>query len=212
MELILALIDFIIHIDVHLDELIRNYGMWTYAILFLIIFCETGLVVMPLLPGDSLLFAAGTFAARGSLDPGLLFVLLSIAAITGDTVNYWIGRVLAPRVERGIPFVKHRHIEKTQAFYERHGGKTIVIARFMPIVRTFAPFVAGIGAMQYGRFLAFNVFGGVVWIAMFVYAGYFFGTIPAVEENFTLVILAVIALSVVPGVFEYLKQRYRPQQ
>jgi membrane-associated protein len=207
MELITALIDFILHIDVHLDQIIRQYGSWTYFILFLIIFCETGLVIMPLLPGDSLLFAAGAFAARGSLNPYALFVLLSIAAIIGDTVNYWIGRVLAPRVERGIPFVKQRHIDRTHAFYEKHGGKTIIIARFIPIIRTFAPFVAGVGAMTYGRFLTYNVVGGIVWIALFVFAGYFFGNIPAVEHNFELVILAIIALSLLPPVIEFLRSR-----
>jgi membrane-associated protein len=211
MELIAALIDFVLHIDVHLDQLIRTYGTWTYLILFLIIFAETGLVVTPILPGDSLLFAAGAFASRGSLDPHVLFLLLSVAAVAGDTANYWIGRTLAPRIERGIPFVKHKHIVRTQAFYDRHGGKTIVIARFIPIIRTFAPFVAGVGSMEYSRFLTFNVFGGIVWSALFVYAGYFFGTIPAVEENFTLVIMAVIVLSILPPVFEYLRQRFRPE-
>jgi membrane-associated protein len=209
MELITGLIDFILHIDVHLDQIIRQYGSWTYFILFLIIFCETGLVVMPLLPGDSLLFAAGAFAARGSLNPFALFILLSIAAVIGDTVNYWIGRVLAPRVERGIPFVKQKHLERTHAFYEKHGGKTIIIARFIPIIRTFAPFVAGVGAMTYGRFLTYNVVGGLVWIALFVFAGYFFGNIPAVEHNFTLVIFAIIALSLLPPVIEYVRSRMK---
>lgn len=212
MELILALVDFIIHIDAHLDTIIRAYGGWTYGILFLIIFCETGLVVTPFLPGDSLLFAAGTFSARGSLDPNVLFLLLSVAAIVGDTVNYWIGRFVGPRAEQGLRFVKKEHIARTHAFYEKHGGKTIVIARFMPIVRTFAPFVAGVGAMEYGRFLVYNVTGGLLWIAVFVYAGYYFGTIPAVEENFTLVIMAIIVLSVLPGVIEYMRARYRTQQ
>ncbi|MGH7504193.1 MAG: VTT domain-containing protein, partial [Longimicrobiales bacterium] len=173
MDLILALADFILHIDVHLDAIVRQYGMWTYGILFLIIFCETGLVVTPFLPGDSLLFAAGAFAARGALEPGVLFLLLGIAAIAGDTINYWIGRYVAPRLKRGIPFVKQSHIDRTHAFYEKHGAKTIILARFIPIVRTFAPFVAGIGAMTYGRFLTYNVVGGLVWIALFVFAGYF---------------------------------------
>ncbi len=211
MDWITGLVDFILHIDTHLDAMIRSYGAWTYAILFLIIFCETGLVVTPFLPGDSLLFAAGTFAARGSLDPFLLCVLLSIAAIVGDTVNYWIGRFLGPRARDGLPFVKQKHLDRTHAFYEKHGGKTIVIARFIPIVRTFAPFVAGVGAMDYGRFLLFNVSGGVLWISLFVYAGYYFGNIPIVEENFTLVIMAIIFVSILPGVVEYLRQRYRPQ-
>ncbi len=207
MELLLSLVDFILHIDVHLDAIIRQYGTWTYGILFLIVFCETGLVVTPLLPGDSLLFAAGTFAARGSLSPFLLFVLLTIAGILGDTVNYWIGHTLAPRMERGIPFVKHEHIERTHAFYEKHGGKTIIIARFMPIIRTFAPFVAGVGAMEYGRFIVFNVVGAILWVGLFVFGGYYFGTIPAVEENFTLVIFAIIFLSILPGLVEFVRAR-----
>jgi membrane-associated protein len=207
MDLILALADFILHIDVHLDAIIRQYGTWTYAILFLIIFCETGLVVTPFLPGDSLLFAAGAFASRGSLDPWLLFALLTVAAIVGDTVNYWIGRYVAPRLKNGIPFVKQSHIDRTHAFYEKHGGKTIVLARFMPIVRTFAPFVAGFGAMTYGKFLTFNVVGGLVWIALFVFGGYYFGNIPAVEHNFTLVIFAIIFLSIMPGIIEYFRHR-----
>ncbi len=209
MELIQSLIDFVLHIDVHLDEIIRQYGTWTYAILFLIIFAETGFVVTPILPGDSLLFAAGAFAARGSLDPITLFLLLSIAAIAGDTVNYWIGRYVAPRLQRGIPFVKQSYIDRTHAFYEKHGGKTIILARFVPIVRTFAPFVAGIGAMTYPKFITYNVVGGIVWIGLFVFLGYFFGTIPAVEENFTLVIFGIIFLSILPPIIEWLRSRRR---
>lgn len=211
MELIGTVVDFILHIDTHLDAIIREYGSWTYAILFLIIFCETGLVVTPFLPGDSLLFAAGTFAARGSLDPFLLCVILSVAAIAGDTVNYWIGRYLGPRAQKGLRFVKKEHLDRTHAFYEKHGGKTIIIARFMPIFRTFAPFVAGVGAMEYGRFLMFNVAGGILWICLFVYAGYYFGNIPVVEENFTVVIMAIIFVSILPGIIEYMRHRYRPQ-
>jgi membrane-associated protein len=207
MDLILALVDFILHIDKHLDTIIRNYGVWTYSLLFLIVFCETGLVVTPFLPGDSLLFAAGAFAARGSLDVALLFFVLSVAAIAGDTVNYSIGRYLAPRMEQGIPFIRHEHLERTHAFYEKHGGKTIVIARFMPIVRTFAPFVAGIGAMEYHKFIGYNVGGALLWVSLFVFGGYFFGNIPAVEENFTLVIFAIIFVSVLPGIIEYLRHR-----
>jgi membrane-associated protein len=209
MEFILQIIDFIVHVDVHLDAIIRQYGTWTYAILFLIIFAETGLVVTPFLPGDSLLFAAGTFAARGSLEPAVLFFLLAIAAIIGDAVNYSVGRYLAPRAERGFRFIKKDHLDKTHAFYERHGGKTIIIARFMPIVRTFAPFVAGIGAMEYRRFAMFNVTGAILWIGLFVYAGYFFGNIPAVEHNFTLVIMAIVLLSILPGIIEYIRHRRR---
>jgi membrane-associated protein len=209
MEFILQIIDFIVHVDVHLDEIIRQYGTWTYAILFVIIFAETGLVVTPFLPGDSLLFAAGTFAARGSLDPAMLFFLLAMAAVLGDAVNYSVGRYLAPRAERGFRFIKKAHLDKTHAFYERHGGKTIIIARFMPIVRTFAPFVAGIGAMEYRRFAMFNVTGAILWIGLFVYAGYFFGNIPAVEHNFTLVIMAIVLLSILPGIIEYVRHRRR---
>jgi membrane-associated protein len=209
MDLLVQLFDFIRHVDVHLDAIIRNYGGWTYAILFLIIFCETGLVVTPFLPGDSLLFAAGAFAARGSLNVAVLFVLLAIGAVLGDAVNYTIGRYLAPRAERGFRFIRKEHLDRTHAFYERHGGKTIILARFMPIIRTFAPFVAGVGAMQYRRFAMFNVTGGIIWIALFLFAGYFFGTIPAVERNFELVILMIIALSVMPGVIEYIRHRRR---
>lgn len=208
MELLLALFDFIRNIDHHLDVIIRQYGTWTYAILFTIIFVETGLVIMPLLPGDSLLFAAGAFAARGSLNPVYLIVLLTVAAILGDTVNYWIGRWVGPRAEKGLPFVKKEYLDRTHAFYAKHGGKTIIIARFMPIIRTFAPFVAGIGTMEYGRFLAYNVVGGVVWITLFVLAGYFFGTIPAVERNFEIVILAIIFVSILPGIIEFLRHRF----
>lgn len=204
------LIDFILHIDEHLTTIIARYGTWTYAILFGIIFVETGLVVMPFLPGDSLLFAAGAFASKGALNPVVLTVLLSVAAILGDTVNYWIGRYFGPRVfTENRRFLNKRHLDRAQEFYERHGGKAIVFARFVPIVRTFAPFVAGVGAMNYGRFLFYNVTGGVVWITLFVWAGYFFGNIPAVEKNFELVIFAIIGLSVVPMVIEYWKERKR---
>jgi membrane-associated protein len=207
MDLILQLFDFIMHIDVHLDGIIRGYGAWTYGILFLIIFCETGLVVMPLLPGDSLLFAAGAFAARGSLNPLMLFGLLAVAAVLGDSVNYGIGNYLAPRAQRGFRFIRKEHLDRTHAFYEKHGGKTIVFARFMPIIRTIAPFVAGVGAMDYRRFAVYNIAGGISWISLFVFGGYFFGTIPAVEENFTLVIMAIILLSILPGIIEFIRHR-----
>ncbi len=204
------LVDFILHIDEHLNSIIAQYGTWTYVILFAIIFVETGLVVMPFLPGDSLLFAAGAFASRGSLNPFVLSVLLSIAAVLGDTVNYWIGRYIGPRVFRTESrFLNKRHLARAQEFYERHGGKAIVFARFVPIVRTFAPFVAGVGVMNYPRFLFYNVMGGIAWIMLFVWAGYFFGNIPAVERNFELVIFAIIGLSVLPMVIEYLKERKR---
>ena len=188
--------------------MIAAYGTWTYAILFLIVFCETGLVVTPFLPGDSLLFAAGTFAALGAMDPWILFGLLTVAAILGDTLNYWIGKRIGPAAFSGrFRLLNQNHLRKTEAFYEKHGGKTIIMARFVPIVRTFAPFVAGVGTMEYGRFLMFNVVGAVLWVGLFVFGGYLFGNIPAVRENFTLVILAIIVLSVLPILFEWLKSR-----
>lgn len=206
MDLIRGLIDFFLHLDEHLAEIIQQYGTWTYAILFLIIFVETGLVVMPLLPGDSLLFAAGIFANLGQLDPWLLTGLLIAAAILGDTVNYWIGNKLGPRAFSGeFRFLKREYLDRTREFYARHGGKTIILARFIPIVRTFAPFVAGVGEMQYSRFLAYNVVGGVVWVTLFVWAGYLFGDIPVVQERFELVILGIIGVSVLPIAIELLK-------
>jgi membrane-associated protein len=202
------LFDFILHIDKHLAEIINSYGLWTYAILFLIIFCETGLVIMPLLPGDSLLFAAGSFAAIGKLNPHLMFALLSIAAILGDTVNYWIGHYIGPKAfSNNYKFLKKEHLEKTHKFYEKYGGKTIILARFIPIIRTFAPFVAGIGTMNYSKFFLFNVIGGVSWVAIFVYMGYFFGNLDFVQNNFGLVAIAIILLSVVPIIIEFIKHK-----
>lgn len=210
MELIKSLIDFILHIDKHLGEIISNYGTWTYAILFLIIFCETGLVILPLLPGDSLLFAAGSFAAIGKLNPHLMFLLLSFAAILGDTVNYWIGNYIGPKAfTNHYRFLKKEHLEKTHRFYEKYGGKTIIIARFVPIVRTFAPFVAGIGAMTYSKFFLYNVIGGIAWVAIFVYLGYFFGNLDFVQRNFGLVAISIILLSVVPIIIELLKAKFK---
>jgi membrane-associated protein len=209
-EIINFLIDFILHIDQHLSEIIQAYGTWTYALLFLIIFLETGFVVTPFLPGDSLLFAAGTFAALGSLNVWLLWGLLFGAAILGDTVNYWIGHTVGPRAfERDYRFLKRSYLERTQAFYAKHGGKTIVLARFVPIIRTFAPFVAGVGTMNYGRFITYNVLGGFLWTFIFVFLGYFFGNIPFVRRNFELVILAIILISVLPMVVEYVRGRSR---
>ncbi len=206
MALLQQFVDYFLHLDVHLGELIRAYGGWTYGILFLIIFVETGLVIMPLLPGDSLLFAAGTFAALGDMNPWALTGLLIVAAVLGDGVNYHIGRYIGPRAFSGqIRFLKIEYLEKTQAFYERHGGKTIILARFIPIVRTFAPFVAGIGTMSYRRFLAYNVVGAVVWVTGFVWLGYAFGNIPAVKERFSLVILGIIGISVLPIAIELFK-------
>lgn len=210
-EFIKMVIDFIIHIDVHLSEIIRSYGLWTYMILFIIIFCETGLVVAPLLPGDSLLFAAGTFAARGDFNVFWLFALLSVAAVLGDSVNYGIGKYVGPKVfhNEGTRFLNRKYLDRTHQFYERYGGKTIIIARFVPIIRTFAPFVAGIGSMTYGKFLSYNVIGGILWIGAFAYAGYFFGNIPMVKRNFTMVIFAIIILSVMPGVIEFIKHKMK---
>jgi len=209
MELIGTFVEYFLHLDKHLGQVIQTYGFWTYLILFLIIFCETGLVVTPILPGDSLLFAAGTFAAIGALRPDVLFVVLSIAAVAGDSVNYAIGHAIGPRVFReNYRFLKREYLDRTEQFYERHGGKTIIIARFMPIIRTFAPFVAGVGSMRYPRFLAYNVAGGIAWIGLFVYGGYFFGNIPVVKRNFTLVILGIIFVSILPGIIEFVRHRY----
>jgi membrane-associated protein len=212
MELITTFIEFFLHLDKHLNVVIQSYGLWTYLILFVIIFCETGLVVTPILPGDSLLFAAGTFAALGSLRVEVLFVLLSVAAVAGDTVNYWAGYAVGPKIfhRERVRFLNKEYLDRTHLFYERHGGKTIIIARFMPIIRTFAPFVAGIGSMTYARFIAYNVLGGVAWIGLFVFGGYHFGNIPLVKQNFTFVILAIIFISILPGVIEFVRQRYRP--
>jgi len=208
MEVIKFLIDFILHMDVHLNEIISNYGAWTYGILFFVIFMETGFVVTPFLPGDSLLFAAGTFAALGSLNPLYLFLLLTVAAVLGDTVNYSIGKYIGPRAFSGdIKFLKQEHLDKTQEFYEKHGGKAIILARFIPIIRTFAPFVAGIGTMKYRKFIAYNVIGGIAWVAVFTFLGYFFGNIEFVKKNFELVIFAIIFISFIPPVLEVLKAR-----
>ena len=208
MDLLPRIIDLFLHLDTHLGQLISQYGTWTHLILFLIVFCETGLVVTPFLPGDSLLFAAGTFAALGALDLWLVVLLLIIAAIAGDTVNYWIGAYIGPRAFRGdIRFLRKEYLDRTHAFYEKHGGKTIILARFVPIIRTFAPFVAGVGAMSYPKFIVYNVAGAVLWVGLFVVGGYFFGNIPVVRENFTLVILAIIAISVLPIAVEALRAR-----
>ncbi|MEK6725842.1 MAG: DedA family protein [Deltaproteobacteria bacterium] len=210
MELLTGFIDLFMHLDKHLNTIIQSYGTWTYMVLFLIIFCETGLVIMPILPGDSLLFAAGAIAAMGFLDPFWLFGLLTIAAVAGDTLNYWIGHYMGPKVfqQSGSRFFKREYLERTHQFYERHGGKTIVIARFMPIIRTFAPFVAGVGSMSYWHFINYNIVGGVAWIAVFIFGGYMFGNIPAVKHNFTLVITGIIFVSILPGVIEFLRHRY----
>jgi len=206
MELPAFLIDLFLHLDEYLDIIITQYGTWTYAILFAVIFVETGLVVMPFLPGDSLLFAAGTFAALGLLKIWTMAGLMMVAAVLGDTVNYSIGHYLGDRAYN-IKWIKREHLEKTHAFFEKHGGKAIFLARFVPIVRTFAPFVAGIGKMSYGYFATYNVVGGITWVATFSLLGYFFGNIPFVQKNFELVIIAIILVSVLPMVFEWWKAR-----
>ena len=204
------LIDLFLHLDAYLNVVIQQYGVWTYLILFVVVFLETGVVVTPFLPGDSLLFAAGAFAARGDLAVGWLFGLLFVAAVLGDTVNYRIGYGLGPRAFHGQKrFFKREHLERTHQFYERYGGKAIVIARFIPIIRTFAPFVAGIGRMSYGRFVVYNVGGGLLWTALFVFGGYFFGNLSIVQQNFTLVTLAIILLSVTPPVIELIQHSRR---
>ena len=209
MELLNTVLQTFLHLDKHLDLIIRNYGIWTYAILFLIIFCETGLVVTPVLPGDSLLFAAGAFAAKGSLEVTVLFFLLSLAAIGGNTVNYWIGYFVGPKMfhRDNVRFLNRQYLDRTHKFYEKHGGKTIVIARFLPIIRTFAPFVAGLGFMNHWRFSIYNVTAGIAWVGIFVFGGYYFGNLPFVKQNFTSVILAIIFISLLPGVIEFLRHR-----
>ena len=206
MEQIRFLIDLFLHLDEHLANIINQYGTWTYAILFLIIFMETGFVVTPFLPGDSLLFAAGTLAPLSDLNIWLIIVLLIIAAIAGDTVNYWIGHYLGERAYN-IKWIKKEYLDRTHAFFQKHGGKTIFLARFVPIVRTFAPFVAGMGKMSYSYFFSYNVFGGIIWVALFTLLGYFFGNLEFVKKNFELVIIAIILISIVPAVWEAWKAR-----
>jgi membrane-associated protein len=201
--------DVLLHLDKYLGGVIQAYGAWTYLILFLIIFCETGLVITPLLPGDSLLFAIGVFCGLGDLDIYKILALLSVAAVLGDTVNYAIGNYIGPKVfhYENSRIFKKEYLQKTHAFYEKYGGKTIIIARFVPIVRTFAPFVAGVGSMTYGKFLAYNVIGGLLWVFSLTLAGYFFGSIPIIKDNFTAVILAIIFISILPGVIEYIRHK-----
>jgi len=206
MDVIIKLLDIFVHLDVYLSIILSNYGFWTYAILFVVIFIETGLVVMPFLPGDSLIFAAGTFAALGSLNIYFLAFILMVAAILGDTVNYWIGNLLAVRVKNGeIKWIRKEYMDRTHKFFEKHGGKTIFLARFVPIIRTFAPFVAGVGNMAYSYFISYNFIGGITWVALFTCAGYFFGNIPFIKNNFSLVILAIVIISIIPAVIEALR-------
>jgi membrane-associated protein len=211
MEFIQTAIDYVLHLDTHLEALVQWAGPWTYVILALIIFCETGLVVTPFLPGDSLLFATGALAAAtSSLDITALFVLLTICAIAGDAVNYILGTIFGERASAGrLPLVRKAHIDRTHEFFMRHGGKTIFLARFVPIVRTFAPFVAGAGAMTYRRFAAYNVVGGIVWVGSMLYSGYFFGNMPFVRDNFSIVILGIIFVSIIPGIVAVLQERSR---
>lgn len=214
MEFISRIIDFVLHLDKHLSALIQHYGAWTYLILFVVIFCETGFVATPFLPGDSLLFAAGTFAAAKALNVWWLFFILSAAAIIGDTVNYWIGHFVGPRIftKEKTRFFKKEYLERTQRFYEKYGAETIIIARFVPIIRTFAPFVAGIGSMSYWKFISYNVIGGIGWVAIFVFGGYFFGNIRFVKNNFSFVIIAIIIISMIPAVVEFFRHRREARQ
>jgi membrane-associated protein len=213
-EFIKGIFDFILHIDSHLTELTTTYGALTYGILFLIVFAETGFVVTPFLPGDSLLFASGALAAIGSLNVWMIVGILFLAAVLGDAVNYWIGHFFGKKIieSKNFPLIKKEHIDEAQAFYDKHGGKAIILSRFVPIVRTFAPFVAGVGRMNYPRFLSYNIIGGAVWILLFTFAGFFFGNIPSVKHNFTLVILGIIFISVVPIVLETIKSKKKKRK
>ncbi|MCL7988449.1 DedA family protein [Sphingobacterium sp. lm-10] len=213
-DILYGIIDFIIHIDDHLVEIVNDYKTWTYLILFLIIFAETGLVVTPFLPGDSLLFAAGAIIAKPETELNIFFMwgLLMVAGILGDMVNYYVGKYLGPRVFSGkVPFLKREYLERTEQFYQRHGGKTIIYARFIPIIRTFAPFVAGVGSMPYGKFASYNVVGAILWVTSFLFIGYFFGGLPVIKDNFTIVIFAIIGLSIVPPIIQMIKDRKGPK-
>jgi membrane-associated protein len=214
MEFIITFIDFFVHLDIHLSEMIQYFGVWSYFVVFLVIFCETGLVVTPLLPGDSLLFGLGTLAALGALEVEWLLILLSIAAITGNIANYAIGYFVGPKIfhKENVRFLNRAYLDRTYKFYEKHGGKTIVIARFLPIIRTFAPFVAGIGKMTYSRFLFYNVLGSIAWVGVFILGGYYFGNLPVVKSNFTLVIFAIIFISMLPVVIEYFRHHFGSSQ
>jgi membrane-associated protein len=213
MEYIKMFVDFILHMDKFLPAIVQALGFWTYLALFLVIFMETGFVVTPFLPGDSLLFAAGAIAALGGLEIIPLFLVLAAAAVLGDTVNYWIGHYIGPRAFSGnVRFLKKEYLDRTQAFYEKHGGKTIVLARFVPIVRTFAPFVAGVGQMRYSYFISYNVFGGLLWTAIFLFGGYLMGNLEVVKNNFSIIVIAIIFISVLPAVYEVVKARLEGQK
>lgn len=208
MNIITGMIDFLIHVDKYLIYIIQNYGIWTYPILFLIIFVETGLVIMPFLPGDSLLFVAGAIAAIGSLNIFIIFILLSLAAILGDSLNYSIGKYLGDKI-KNHKWIKKEYLHKTEDFYKRHGAKTIILARFAPFLRTFAPFVAGIGKMKYSKFLTYNIIGGVAWVGLFTFAGYFFGNLPFVQKNLTIIVLVIVVVSLIPAALEIIRSRKR---
>jgi membrane-associated protein len=208
MQFLADFLNIILHLDLYLNSIIREYGFLTYLLLFIVVFCETGIVATPFLPGDSLLFAAGAIAASGSLNVFYLIIIFSAAAIAGDTVNYWIGNFVGPRIfkKKDSLFFKKEYLERTHRFYEKYGGKTIVLARFIPIIRTFAPFVAGIGKMNYGRFIFYNVFGGIFWVLFFVLSGYYFGNLTIVKQNFSLVILAIIFISFLPTIVNFIRK------
>lgn len=214
MELLTSFIDIVLHLDTHLLALTQQYGVWVYGILFVIIFCETGLVVAPFLPGDSLLFVAGALCGMGSLEIGLLAPLLILASFSGDNTNYWIGRLVGVRLVKYANgnFFKREHLEKTHAFYEKHGGKTILFARFLPVIRTFAPFVAGIGMMHYRLFLAFSALGSIAWVGFFTVGGYFFGNIPVIKDNLTVMVLAIVFISILPALIQFFRSRKKPVQ
>lgn len=214
MEILSSLLDIVLHLDAHLLVLVHEYGLWVYAILFAIIFAETGLVVAPFLPGDSLLFVIGALCGMGSLELQIAMPLLIAAAFAGDNTNYWIGRLLGLRLlNKASPrLIRHEHLEKTHAFYEKHGGKTVILARFLPIIRTFAPFVAGIGTMNYRHYVMFSIIGGVSWIGSLTVAGYFFGNIPFIKNNLTLMVLVIVVISFIPAILEFIKHRRRQKQ
>ncbi len=213
MNIIQHFIELVLHLDKYLGQIIQDYGIWTYLFLFIIIFMETGFVITPFLPGDLLIFAAGTLAGLGYMNIWVLYLVLCSAAILGDTVNYWIGHYIGPRAFSGnIRFLKKEYIDRTHVFYEKHGGKTIIIARFIPIIRTFAPFVAGVGAMTYPKFITYNVVGGMAWVALFLFGGYFFGNLPFVQQNFSFVLLAIIFISVMPAVIEIINSRQQAKK
>lgn len=206
MSILSSFLGFILHMDTYLLAIVQQYGFVSYIFLFFTIFLETGIVLLPFLPGDSMIFTAGAIAAMGSLNIYVLFILFCTAAILGDTLNYWIGNYIGPKVfEKNYKFLNKKYLERTQHFFEKYGGKTIIIARFLPIIRTFAPFLAGVGRMSYVKFLMYNVVGGIIWAGLFVWAGFFFGNVPLVKENFTIVILAIISISLIPVITEFLR-------